>query len=118
MKRSWEEIMAYKSVEDLRKRKQELHKKILQKHRLTFKYEHLITQIHGNCSDYIQEYEMIDRAVFIKEGKVNVLNSTDIKRMEEKKIEKKIEDLTTSEASLLLDQLLAIKRRRQLEESE
>lgn len=118
MKRSWKEIMACKSVEDLRKRKQELYKKILQKHRLTFKYEHLIVQIRGNCSDYIQEYEMIDRAVFIKEGKVNVLNSTDTKRKEEKKIEKKIEDLTASEASLLLSQLLAIKKGRQSVESE
>jgi len=115
MKRSLKELMANNSLEDLQKRKQELYKKILQKQRLIFKYELLTVQIAGNCSDYIQEYKTIDRAIFVKEEKVKILNSTDIKKKKEKIPKKEIEDLTNAEASVLLEQLMAIRDKRQSE---
>jgi len=115
MNRLMKEAMTDSPMEDLRRRRQELYKKILQKQQLISKYETLLFQVRGNCSDYRQEYEMIDRMVFVREGRVNVLNSTDAREEKKKIPKKKIEDLTNAEASVLLEQLLAIRKRRQSE---
>ena len=118
MKKSMRETIKDKTTEDLKERQKELYQKILYKQKLLDRYEHLIVQIAGNCSDFIREYEVIDRTVFFREGRVNIISN---RRKKDEKvdilIEKKTEDLTKREASTLLEQLLALRKTRQLEES-
>lgn len=114
MLKSMREIIKDKATEDLKKRQKELYQKILYKQKLLDRYRHLIAQIAGNCSEFIIEYEMIDRTVFFREGRINIISS-ERKKTEKAKmtIEKNTEDLTKREASTLLEQLLAIREARQ-----
>lgn len=114
MIKSMREIIKDKSTEDLKRRQKELYQKILYKQKLLDRYRHLIAQVAGNCSEFIREYKMIDRTIFFREGRVNVI-STERKKAEKAKmtIEKSTEDLTKREVSTLLEQLLAIRKARQ-----
>ena len=119
MLKSMREIIKDKTTEDLKERQKELYQKILYKQKLLDRYKHLIAQIAGNCSEFVIEYEIIDRAVFFRESRVNII-SNEKKKTEKAKliIEKSTEDLTKREASTLLEHLLTIREARQSEESE
>lgn len=113
MRKSMREIIESKTTEELEERKGELHQKILRKQRLLDKYRCLIAQTSGNCSEFIREYEMIDRVVFFRQKRVKLISSGKTEGKKMMSVKKKVEDLTKTEASNLLEQLLAIKRSRQ-----
>ena len=107
--------METRTTEDLKNRMTELYKKILQKRQLVGRYKHLVLQIEENCFNLTQEYETIDRTIFIREVGLTVITPARARKEIEKKriVEKRIEELTKDETSDLLKQLLAIKESRQ-----
>ncbi|MCK4330845.1 hypothetical protein KAX02_13520 [candidate division WOR-3 bacterium] len=113
MQKSMREIIEGKVTEELEERKEELYRKILYKQRLLDKYRYLIAQTDGNCFEFIREYEMIDRVVFFRQKKVKLISSIKSEGKKMIPVKKKVEDLTKTEASTLLEQLLALKRSRQ-----
>lgn len=114
MKKSLREIIKDKPTEVLRARKKELYQKIIYKRKILDKYKMLIYHMEANCSDFIEEHNMLDRAIFFREGRIEVMVPH---RAEKAKkiapIRKDIKDLTEKEASVLLDQLLNIRKSRQ-----
>lgn len=104
-----------KSTEELKFCKTELYNKIVKKQNFISRYEMLICQMKGSCLDYITDYETIDRIIFVREGKINILPPSGqgkIRPKEKLPIEKNIEELSEKEASDLLKQLLDIKQSR------
>lgn len=104
-----------KSTEELKSYKTELYNKIVKKQNFISRYEILISQMRGSCLDYITDYETIDRIIFVREGKTNILPPSGqgkIRPREKLPIEKNIELLSEKEASDLLKQLLDIKQSR------
>lgn len=117
MKKSMQEMIKNRTTEELKRRKKELYDKLTVKRELIDKYRHLILQIECNCSDFVKEYETLDRVIFFREGRVKVISPNKREKKEKELLVKKdIKDMTRTEQSTLLEQLLAIKRRR-LEQS-
>ena len=113
MLRSMREIAEGKTTEVLKDRKEEIYQKILRKQKLIDRHSLLLVQMEGNCSDLITEYEMIDRTVFFRENRVNVISSHKKEERAKLPIEKETRERTREEASDLLKQLLALKESRQ-----
>lgn len=119
MKSSMKELIKGKTTENLKERKKELYKRILSKQKLINRYKHLVIMAEGNCSEFVREYEIIDRVIFFREDKVKILPASG--KREQKKIEplvkKDIRIMTKEEQTTLLKQLLEIRERRQSEQT-
>ena len=114
MKKSMKEIISGKSTVKLKERQTELHDDIKRRQKIIYGYKHLILQKEYNCLNLIKEYEMIDRTLFFRERRVQVLKPIRKGRQQSELIVKKnIEDMTDGEASLMLSHLLAMRKQRQ-----
>ena len=98
------------TTEELKERRLILHQKIIYKQKILDKYRHLIVQICGNCSESIREFELIDRMIFFREGRVKVIKN---EYKKDKIITKKIEEMSDKESAVLLERLLAVRDARQ-----
>jgi hypothetical protein len=105
-----------KTTEDLEERKIKLYKKILVKCRIMNGYRHLMLQAQGNYLSLKKEYESVDRILFFRSGKVNVINNEG--KVSVKPKIKSVEDMSPEERNILLKKLLGIQKRMQEQSSE
>lgn len=113
MKKSIQDVIRDDSTKELKKRKAAIYNKLVIKQKIIDKHKHLILQIKCNCMDLTNEHEILDRVIFVREGRVKIISSNSRERKEkELPVKKEIEDMTSIEQADLLKQLLAIQKRR------
>lgn len=113
IKVSVKQIAESRPTEVLKNYKNDLQQKILDKQMLIRRRRERISQLEKDCADIKEEYKIIDRVIFLRENSITKLSTGSKKDKKSKAlITKRIEDLPASEASELLQQLLAIQARK------
>jgi len=102
-------ILKNQETDILEARMKSLHQTILEKRARINKHRQLVVQMETNCGELAREYERIDRVLFIRAGKINIIKNR-ITKMKDKK--KDISALSDVEADELLKQLLDIRAKR------